>query len=104
MVPDTLGGDVRTRSLDALRPGGTLVTIVPTGFEDDAGNAAEPGVRLAVLLVEADRAGMRAVADLVAEGKLRLHVDAAFPLAEAGKAHVLGETGRTTGRSVLTVR
>jgi NADPH:quinone reductase-like Zn-dependent oxidoreductase len=103
VVLDTLGGEVRTRSLEVLRPGGTLVTIVPMGFEDDARRAAELGARLAVLLVEADRAGMRAVADLVAEGKLRARVDATFPLAEAGKAHAHGETGRTTGKIVLTV-
>jgi NADPH:quinone reductase-like Zn-dependent oxidoreductase len=46
---------------------------------------------------------MRAVADLVAEGRLRARVDATFPLAEAGKAHAHGETGRTTGKIVLTV-
>jgi predicted SnoaL-like aldol condensation-catalyzing enzyme len=47
---------------------------------------------------------MRAIADLVETGALRPHIEATFPLAEAAKAHALGETGRTSGKIVLTVR
>ncbi|GAB2957938.1 hypothetical protein GCM10023080_016980 [Streptomyces pseudoechinosporeus] len=54
-------------------------------------------------VVEADRAGMQAIADLVETGALRARIEATFPLAEAAKAHALGETGRTTGKIVLTV-
>jgi NADPH:quinone reductase-like Zn-dependent oxidoreductase len=39
----------------------------------------------------------------VEAGALRARSEATFPLAEAAKAHVLGETGRTTGKIVLTV-
>lgn len=58
------------------------------------------------MLVEADHAGMRAIAEphqLAGQGKLRAHIDATFPLAEVAKAHALGETGRTTGKIVLVV-
>ncbi|EKX64630.1 NADP-dependent oxidoreductase [Streptomyces ipomoeae] len=104
VVLDTLAGDVRSRSLDVLREGGVLVTILPLGYEADAERAAELGVRLEALLVEADQAGMRAIAELVEKGQLRARIEATFPLEEAGKAHALGETGRTTGKIVLTVR
>ncbi|MBE4738636.1 NADP-dependent oxidoreductase [Streptomyces caniscabiei] len=103
VVLDTLAGDVRTRSVDVLGQGGTLVSILPVGGEEDAERAAARGARLEKLLVEADQAGMRAIAALVEQGKLRAHVDATFPLAEAAKAHALGETDRTTGKIVLTV-
>jgi NADPH:quinone reductase-like Zn-dependent oxidoreductase len=56
------------------------------------------------LLVEADHAGMRAIAGLAEQGKLRAHIDATFPLLDAAKAHAHGETGRTTGKIVLVVR
>jgi NADPH:quinone reductase-like Zn-dependent oxidoreductase len=103
MVLDPLSGDTRTRSLDVLRPGGVLVSLLPGTDPDEAAKAAARGVRVETLLVEADHAGMNAVADLVASGSLRAHVEAVFPLAEAAKAHALGETGRTTGKIVLTV-
>ncbi|MFF9037608.1 NADP-dependent oxidoreductase [Streptomyces sp. NPDC014892] len=103
VVLDTLAGDVRTRSVDVLGKGGTLVSILPLGGEEDAERAAARGARLEKLLVEADHGGMRAIAELVGQGKLRAHVEAVFPLAEAAKAHALGETDRTTGKIVLTV-
>ncbi|MFG2861480.1 zinc-binding dehydrogenase [Streptomyces sioyaensis] len=36
-------------------------------------------------------------------GKLQVNVDAVVPLEDAAKAHALGETGRTTGKIVLSV-
>ncbi|MEV6353994.1 NADP-dependent oxidoreductase [Streptomyces hydrogenans] len=103
MVLDPLSGDTRARSLDVLRPGGVLVSILPGTDPDEAAKAAARGVRVESLLVEADHAGMNAVAGLAASGALRAHVEAVFPLAEAAKAHALGETNRTTGKIVLTV-
>ncbi|MEU6624218.1 NADP-dependent oxidoreductase [Streptomyces litmocidini] len=103
MVLDPMSGDTRTRSLDVLRPGGTLVSLLPPTDPDESARAAAKGVRVETLLVEADHAGMNAIAALVASGALRPHVEAVFPLAEAAEAHTLGETGRTTGKLVLTV-
>ncbi|RZE67176.1 NADP-dependent oxidoreductase [Streptomyces albidoflavus] len=102
-VLDPLGGETRARSVGLLRPGGTLVSLLSGGSAEEAAHAAERGVRTATMLVEADHAGMNAVADLVAAGALRPRVEATFPLAEAAAAHRLGETGRTTGKIVLEV-
>jgi NADPH:quinone reductase-like Zn-dependent oxidoreductase len=103
MVLDPVSGDTRTRSLDVLRPGGVLVSILPGTDPDEAARAASRGVRVETMLVEADHTGMNAVAALAASGALRAHVEAVFPLAEAAKAHAMGETDRTTGKIVLTV-
>ncbi|NUV30210.1 MULTISPECIES: NADP-dependent oxidoreductase [Streptomyces] len=103
MVLDPLGGETRARSVGLLRPGGTLVSLLSGGTAEEVARAAERGVRTATMLVEADHAGMNAVADLVAAGALRPRVEATFPLAEAAAAHRLGETGRTTGKIVLEV-
>ncbi|MET3983521.1 NADP-dependent oxidoreductase [Streptomyces sp. PvR034] len=99
VVLDTIGGDYGRRSLEVLRPGGHLVTIAGAeGFDAEAA-----GVRLSVLLVEPDRQGLIALAALAEEGALRPLIDTVLPLAEAAKAHELGERGRTTGKIVLTV-
>ncbi|MFF2777514.1 NADP-dependent oxidoreductase [Streptomyces sp. NPDC058052] len=102
MVLDPVSGDTRARSLDVLRPGGVLVSLLPGGDPNEAAKAAARRIRVETLLVEADHAGMNAVADLVAAGSLRAHIEAVFPLADAAEAHALGETGRTTGKIVLT--
>ncbi|MGX1757998.1 NADP-dependent oxidoreductase [Streptomyces lydicus] len=104
VVLDSLAGETRMRSLDVLRKGGILVTILHGATQDETRSAAERGVRLAAMLVEADHAGMRAIADLAAAGRLRPHIDATFPLARAAEAHALGRLGRTTGKIVLVVK
>ncbi|MFJ2828076.1 NADP-dependent oxidoreductase [Streptomyces sp. NPDC087263] len=103
VVLDTIGGDYRSRSLRVLREGGLLVSILPRGAKDLIEEAEKLGVRAIELLVEADHAGMNGVAELVEAGKLRATIAGSFPLAEAAKAHALGDTGRTAGKLVLTV-
>ena len=61
------------------------------------------GILAQTMLVEADHAGMTAIAGLVAHGKLRPVIAATFPLADAAKAHELGETRHVAGKLVLTM-
>ncbi|WP_414169300.1 NADP-dependent oxidoreductase [Streptoverticillium reticulum] len=104
LVLDTLGGETAVRSLGTLKPGGLLVSIAFTDLPGDfSAQAAALGVRARPLLVEADQEGMRAIADLAAAGRLRAVVEAAFPLEQAVKGHELGDTGRVTGKVVLTL-
>ncbi len=104
VVLDTLGGDDRLRSLETLRPGGVLVSILPSDFGEVTKRAAELGVNAKAMLVQHDQAGMAAIAALVDSGQLRVHVSGTYPLAEAARAHAQGETGRVTGKLVLAVR
>ncbi len=101
VVLDLVGGDPAADALATLRDGGMLVTV--TGSAEALRELAAGRVRVAGLLVEPDRLGMEALATLVADGALRPHVAATFPLADAARAHEAGETGRTLGKLVLTV-
>lgn len=102
-VLDAVGGDYGVRSLDTLRPGGIVVSIVPSGAGTLREAAAPRGMRAATMLVEADHAGMLAIAGLLADGRLRPEIAGVFPLEEMAKAHALGETDRTTGKLVIDV-
>ncbi|WP_405708404.1 MULTISPECIES: zinc-binding dehydrogenase [unclassified Streptomyces] len=102
-VLDTLSGDIRSRSLSILRPDGTMVTTVPNGAADAAEREAGQGGRVRMIGVQADHAGMNAIADLAASGALRPRIHATFPLAKAAEAHVKLENERTTGKIVLVV-
>jgi len=101
VVLDLVGGETALDALSTLRDGGVFVTV--TGAADEVRDQAAGRVRLEGVLVEPDRLGMEALAELVAEGVLRPHVSATFPLADAARAHEAGETGRTQGKLVLTV-
>ncbi len=100
VVLDGLGGQNAERSLKVLRPGGRLITL--PGPDDVP--AAVPGhVRAVWMLVEPDHLGLREIAALAERGALTPVVEAVVPLAEAAKAHEIGEQGRTTGKIVLSV-
>ncbi|WP_369393897.1 NADP-dependent oxidoreductase [Streptomyces sp. CG1] len=103
VVLDTLGGDTSVDSLKVLRPGGVVVSILPGGSQEFYEEAERLGVRAVRMLVDADRAGMEAIAELVESGKLKATIAGTFPLADAAKAHEVGDTGRTTGKLVLLV-
>ncbi|MXM67341.1 zinc-binding dehydrogenase [Streptomyces sp. HUCO-GS316] len=103
VVLDTIGGDTSVRSLRVLRPGGVTVSILPVGSDEFHEEADRLGVRAVRMLVDASHSGMRAIAELVEAGKLRATIAGTFPLADAAEAHRLGDTGRTTGKLVLTV-
>lgn len=103
VVLDTMGGDHGLRSLRVLRPGGQVVSVLPVTGPELYEEAERLGVRAAFVLVDADRAGMNAIAELVEKGALRPTIAGTFPLADAAEAHKLGDTGRTTGKLVLVV-
>ncbi|MEV5238109.1 NADP-dependent oxidoreductase [Streptomyces cinnamoneus] len=104
LVLDTIGGETATRSLDVLKPGGQLITIAITSMPADLpAQAAERGLQVIPLLVEADQGGMRGIADLMAAGKLKAVIEATFPLEQAAKGHELGDTNRVAGKVVLTL-
>ena len=102
VVLDAIGGDAATDALRAVRDGGAVVTLSGTSV-GQLRELAGDRVRVDGILVEPDRAGLEAISNLVSAGALRPHVSHTFPLAEAARAHELGETGRTQGKLVLTV-
>ncbi|MEV5481814.1 MULTISPECIES: NADP-dependent oxidoreductase [Streptomyces] len=103
VVLDTIGGEYQLRSLRTLRRGGLLVSILPFPAQGLAEAADRLGMRTELLLVEADHTGMKAIAELAEGGALRAAIAGTFPMAQAVKAHELGETNRTTGKLVLVM-
>jgi NADPH:quinone reductase len=100
VVLDTVGGLVADRSYASLKKGGILVSIAGGGSQDKA-KANE--VRHAGLLVRPESGQLVKLAELVGQGRLRPEVEAVFPLADAGKAHVLGHKGHVRGKLSLSL-
>jgi NADPH:quinone reductase-like Zn-dependent oxidoreductase len=91
VVFDAVGGEA---ALAAPR-GARVVTV----SSSSVASLREAGLDAVGILVEPDRGGLDG---LVAAG-VRPHVEATFPLEEAGRAHELLEQGRTRGKIVLTI-
>jgi NADPH:quinone reductase-like Zn-dependent oxidoreductase len=100
IVLDTQAGETRARSWGVLKKGGILVTILGQPSQADA---QAHGVRAAGIFVQPNPSQLNEIAALVDAGKVKPNIDAAFPLAEAAKAHELGQTNHVRGKIVLQV-
>jgi NADPH:quinone reductase-like Zn-dependent oxidoreductase len=101
VVLDLVGGETGLRSLPVLRDGGLLISIPSRADVEPLRRAAGDRVRVTGILVEPDRTGMEAIAALVEDGALRVHVAKTFPFTEAARAHELGESGRIGGGKLV---
>ena len=112
VVYDSVGKDTFDKSLNCLRPRGYLVLFgqssgaVPP-FDPQALNAkgclylTRP--RLDVYIESRPELEERAgeVLGWIADGKVKLRIDAEYPLAEAGRAHTDLSSRKTTGKLLL---
>ncbi|MBZ9762177.1 NADP-dependent oxidoreductase [Mesorhizobium sp. CA8] len=101
LVLDPIGGDHADKSLEALRDGGVLVSLLDVHDATKA-KASARGVRVERMSVVPDREGLVELARLVDAKKLMPHVAKAFPLDQAAAAHAFLAT-RPIGKVVLTV-
>ncbi|HKJ43953.1 MAG TPA: NADP-dependent oxidoreductase [Sunxiuqinia sp.] len=102
-VFDTIGGDYIDRSLEVLKPGGTIISIV-SGMNDDVTEKANArGVIGKRMLVQSSGMDMQALADRFGDGRLKAHVDKVFPLVRMGDAHTQVESGHTVGKLIIEV-
>ena len=97
---DTVGGDTTASLLAAVREGGILVTIAGAPPEEAA---RERGVRADLLVTSPKSEQLAQIAELVADGDVRVEIAEAIPLADVKRAHELIEGGHVRGKLVLTV-
>ncbi len=89
-------------SLATLRAGGRLV-VIAGDLSDRVREVAErEGKKAMEMLVVPDGAALGSLASLAEEGRLTVHVEAAFPLDRAADAHRRQESGRVAGKLALT--
>jgi NADPH:quinone reductase-like Zn-dependent oxidoreductase len=100
LVLDTVGGATQERSFAALRPGGTLVSILS---HPDELRAAQSGVHAHWTFVQPSGHRLDDIAKLVDEGDLRPTVSHVYPFVAANEAHARLERGHTRGKLVLRV-
>lgn len=98
-----VGEESDLRWLPSIKEGGLLIGVPSGGSERVEKAAAARNVHTRRLLVEPDRGGLTGLVELVEAGQLKVRVERTFPLEDAAKAHELGETGRVSGKLVLTV-
>lgn len=103
LVLNTADADTNARSIRVVREGGALISIVGP---PNAGACAAAKIRCAM----PDRATGASTAELLARvgeladaGKLKIFVEASYPLADASQAWEKSRTGHTRGKLIIKV-
>jgi len=92
---DVIGGEILDRSAALVRAGGALVTIAaPATVQPDNGRAV-------FFVVEPDRLRLADLAQRVRDGRLKPHIGAVRPLAEAPEA--FASARRTPGKTIIRI-
>ncbi|MFL5417211.1 MAG: NADP-dependent oxidoreductase, partial [Myxococcales bacterium] len=96
---DLFGGDAREDTFGGLRPGGRLASVARPPPEPRNGHH-----EVTYIFVRPSGYDLgEHITPLVAEGRLRPHLEETFPLERAADAHERIEAGHVRGKLVLTV-
>jgi NADPH:quinone reductase-like Zn-dependent oxidoreductase len=101
VVLDTVGGDTQQRSLQVVKPGGILVSVVSPVSETAQ---RRYGISAAYFYVDVTTTRLNKITELFESGKLTTDVGTVLPLEEARKAHeMLGGAPHRRGKIVLSI-
>ncbi|HEY1113798.1 MAG TPA: NADP-dependent oxidoreductase [Chitinophagaceae bacterium] len=103
IVLDPIGGETTAHSLQVLRPGGTLVSIVGGVKDHLKPEAEERKVVAKNYLVHSSGADMARLAELLQAGSLKPFISHHFTFEDIARAHAQIETGKTRGKVVVVL-
>ena len=100
VVFDCVGGEVLKKSIEVVRKGGRLISIVDSPDEQ---SLRQRDIRFEFVFVAPNAVELKAIGEMVQQRRLRVHLSKVLPLADAREAHGLIESGHTRGKIVLEV-
>ncbi|WP_206606269.1 NADP-dependent oxidoreductase [Steroidobacter cummioxidans] len=100
LVFDLIGGETQDRSWAVLKPGGTLVsTLGPPSSKDKAQARKASGKGYGV---QPNARQLAEIARLIDDGKVRVYVQAVYPMRNAAEAQAHLEREHARGKTVLS--
>lgn len=99
-VFDCVGGDVLRKSVEIVRKGGRLISIVDSL---DEGNLGRADIGFEFVFVAPNSKELSELGQMVEQGRLKVHLEEVLPLEAAARAHELNESRHTRGKIVLSV-
>lgn len=103
-VLESVGGSNFQKSVQVLKPFGTIVTLPSGHTQEDEIKAREKQLHACYFMsVYSDGNDMQYIASLLEDGIVKPQVSHTFGFDEMAKAHLQLETGRTVGKVVVTL-
>jgi NADPH:quinone reductase-like Zn-dependent oxidoreductase len=103
LVVDPLGGETTRKSLNVVKAGGKLISIVGGVKDELQARALEQDIQATNYLVHSSGSDMEALAELMKSGALKAAVSHAFNFEDIAEAHRQIETGKTRGKVVINI-
>ena len=100
LVLDTIGGETLQRSMQVVKRGGMLVSLLEQPSPD---LAQKYGIRAKKNAIPPTNSLLRTIAQLIGEGHVKPTIARIFSLPEAKQAHELSQSGHGRGRIVLHI-
>ncbi len=104
VVLDSLGAENTMKSLNTLKDGGRIVSILGGATDAVQEEASKHHIKASSYLVHSSGEDMTKIAELLERGFIKSHVAFTFPLEEMGKAHQQVETRKTRGKVTVLVK
>lgn len=103
-ILDTIGGENFVRSLKVLKPDGMIV-LLPSNKKTEADKvAAQQHIKnYKHILMHSSGKDMQAIAGMIREGTMKIHVDKTYPFEQIPQAHEQLENGKVKGKIVITL-
>lgn len=99
-VLDPIGGETQRRSIEVIRSGGILVSLVGIVAAE---RAQERGVRAKTFMSTTNSHALCELARLAGEGVVKVEISDRLPLEKAAEAYAHNREGHTQGKIVLEV-
>lgn len=101
-ILDTIGGENFVRSLQVLKPGGMIV-LLPSNKKAEADKIArEQQIKnYQHILMHSSGKDMQAIARMLQEGSLKVHIDKVYSFEQIPQAHRQMEQGKNKGKIVI---
>lgn len=94
------GDDILTRSIQVIRKGGHLISLLD---DLDINIAKQHGINFQRWWVMPNANNLTEIAQLIDNGKITVNIDKIFPLNKIKQAHTLSESQRVSGKIVIDV-
>jgi NADPH:quinone reductase-like Zn-dependent oxidoreductase len=103
VVFDPIGGETTVRSLEIIKQGGSLISIVGGVKEPLIKKAEEKNISAKNYLVHSSGNDMEQLAELLKQKIIDPHISHTFPLEKISEAHEQQESGKTRGKIIVLV-
>ncbi|KGJ97372.1 NADP-dependent oxidoreductase [Colwellia psychrerythraea] len=94
------GNDILSRSLQVIRKGGHLISLLD---DFDADIAQRQGVNFQRWWVMPNAKHLQQISQLIDSGKIQVNIDKIFSLEQVKQAHTLSESQRACGKIIINV-